>query len=367
VNDLDQLGSPEYTQLAVLSYRQALAAHKLAARADGAPLLFPKENSSNGCISTVDVIYPGAPLFLLMAPKGLEAMLRPVLDYAASSRWTFSFAPHDLGTYPKANGQVYGGGETSDQNQMPVEESGNLILLVAAHSKATGDVSLATQYWPQLTKWAEYLKQQGFDPANQLSTDDFTGHLAHNANLSLKAILALGAYSQLCMKRGLTSEAASYSAVAKQFAGQWVTAADDGDHYRLAFDKPGTFSQKYNLVWDRLLGLDLFTAAAAKETRYYLTRFNTYGVPLDSRAGYTKLDWEVWTAMISEDPDAFRTFSKRIGTFIEATPNRVPLTDWYETADARQAGFQARSVVGGVFLPLLYHADIWQRWLQRAH
>jgi glutaminase A-like protein len=289
-----------------------------------------------------------------------------VLDYAASSRWKFDFAPHDLGTYPKANGQVYGGGEVSATDQMPVEESGNLLILVAAYTNATNDLTLATQYWPQLTKWAEYLKSQGFDPANQLSTDDFTGHLAHNANLSLKAIIALGAYAKLCAKRGLATDATTYATLSQQLAAQWTTAADDGDHYRLAFDKPNTYSQKYNLVWDHLLGLDLFVAAAKKETSYYLTRLNTYGLPLDNRATYTKLDWEVWTSMIAQDPDAFKAFASRLGTFIAATPDRVPLTDWYQTTDATKSGFQARSVVGGVFLPLLYHADIWQRWLARA-
>jgi hypothetical protein len=367
VQDLDSLGSADYTELAVLSYRQALAAHKLAAGSDGKPLFFPKESSSNGCISTVDVLYPGAPLLLLMAPKAVEAMLRPVLDYAASSRWKFAFAPHDLGTYPKADGQVYGGGELSEDDQMPVEESGNMLILVAAYTDATGDIALATKYWPQLTKWAQYLEAQGFDPANQLSTDDFAGKLAHNANLSLKAILALGAYGKLCSKLGKSADATAYATLAQQFANQWTSAADDGDHYRLAFDKAGTFSQKYNLVWDHLLGLDLFTAAAKKETAYYLTKMNTYGLPLDHRATYTKLDWEVWTSMISQDPDAFRAFASRLGTFIRATPDRVPLTDWYQTTDARKSGFQARSVVGGVFLPLLYRPEIWQRWLQRAH
>ncbi|MDQ6707631.1 MAG: DUF4965 domain-containing protein [Acidobacteriota bacterium] len=354
--DSRNAGGPAYATLTALAYRQGIAAQKLVADLDGTPLMFPKENFSNGCIATVDVIYPAAPQLLYFNPALLKATLAPVLEYASMPRWRFPFAPHDLGTYPLADGQVYGGGEKTEENQMPVEESANMILLMAALERAEGKADYAAKYWPVLAKWANYLKEKGLDPENQLCTDDFAGHLAHNANLSLKAIVALGAFAHLAETTGHKTEAAEYRNTAQGYAAQWTKMADDGDHYRLTFDKPGTWSQKYNLVWDRLLGLNLFPAAVAqKEIAYYKTRQNEYGLPLDSRRSYTKLDWLVWSASMADSKSDFEIFMQPVYRFMNDSPSRVPLTDWYDTITAKQEGFQARSVVGGVFIKLLPH------------
>ena len=361
--DLTQAGGAKYAAIATLAYRQTLAATKLVADANGQPLLFPKENFSNGCIGTVDVIYPMAPQYLLFGPKLARALVVPNLDYASSPRWKFPFAPHDLGTYPHATGQVYGGGEKTEENQMPVEETGNMIILVAAIAQMEGHADLAGQYWPVLTKWAQYLKEKGFDPENQLCTDDFAGHLAHNANLSVKAIVALGAFSRLCEIRGERALATEYRKLAEGFAARWVKEADDGDHYRLAMDRPGTWSQKYNLVWDRILGLKLFPATVAqKEMAYYRRIQEKYGVPLDNRRLYTKLDWITWTATLTGSRADFEALVNPVFDMLNATPHRVPMSDWYWTHDSTKAGFQARSVVGGVFLRMLYDAPMWKKW-----
>ncbi len=351
---LTELGGPEYASLCALAYRQVVAAHKLVADIDGTPMLFPKENFSNGCISTVDVIYPSAPFFLAFNPELLQALLTPVFRYAEMPRWKFPFAPHDLGTYPKANGQVYGGGELDETDQMPVEESGNMLILTYALCRETKNPAYALEHWKCLAQWAQYLEEKGLDPENQLCTDDFTGHLAHNTNLSVKAIVGLGCYGKLCALAGKTEEARRYHDIAVRFAGQWEKMANDGDHYRLAFDRPGTWSMKYNLVWDSLLDLGLFTPEVrTKELSYYRSKMNTYGLPLDNRADFTKPEWMIWTATMAAGKEEFASYVRPIIAYLNATPDRVPFSDWYETKTARKDAFQARSVLGGLFIKML--------------
>lgn len=366
IRDLRRAGGDDYAELGALAYRQCFAAGKFVADDNGQPMFFCKENHSNGCISTSDVFYPMSPQFLLFGPTLAKSFIVPFMNYAASSRWKFPFAPHDLGTYPQANGQVYGGGETGLDNQMPVEESGNLLLLFCAVAEMEGNADFAGLYWPQLQHWAQYLKAKGFDPENQLCTDDFAGHLAHNVNLSAKTICALGAFAKLCDLRGQNAEAAEYSGFARECAQRWIKEADDGDHFRLAFDRPDTWSQKYNLVWDKILGLKLFPdSVAQKEMAFYKKHENQYGLPLDVRKEYTKLDWTTWTATLTQNRDDFEDLVGHIVAFLNATPDRTPMTDWYQTKTARKVGFDARPVVGGVFLEMLYDKSVWHKYASR--
>jgi hypothetical protein len=246
---------------------------------------------------------------------------------------------------------------------MPVEETGNMLIMLAALAKTEGNADFAKQYWPVIEKWADYLISKGFDPENQLCTDDFAGHLAHNVNLSAKAIVALKSFSLLCEMNGYKEKSATADEKAKNMAKDWVKLATEGNHTLLAYDQKGTWSQKYNLVWDKLLEFNLFPKEVFRnEISYYKSVQGQFGLPLDNRERYTKNDWITWTATLADNNDDFRAIFDPVYLFAEKTPNRVPVSDWYIVDNAQMVGFQARSVVGGFYIKMLDNKTLWKKW-----
>jgi len=383
-----EIGGESYVYLCNMSYRQAIAAHKLITDEDGNVLFLSKENASNGCIGTVDVSYPSIPLFMLYDTEYVKGMLRPIFKFAEYDVWEYDFAPHDVGRYPYAWGQVYAYnkayGDTAPEKhiwdgckngvfppfytypagcdvydiafQMPVEECGNMLIMVAAVCKADGNAEFAAPYWETLKLWKNYLVKYGADPGGQLCTDDFAGHLEHNVNLSVKAIVGIEAYAILAEMLGEEEEAEKHHKLAKEMAQDWEVRADAGDHYALAFGRPDTWSLKYNLVWDKLWNSNLFSEEVyKKELSYYIKQAKTYGIPLDSRRNYTKSDWLLWCAAMSDDKEQAEKIIAPIARYLEEVKEyRIPFGDWYETETGEYHHFIARSVQGGLFMPMMF-------------
>ena len=349
MKDAVEAGGQQYAELCAASYRQAVAAHKLVLGPEDELFFFSKENNSNGSIGTVDVTYPSCPVFIQYNTEIMKAMLNFIFDYSESGRWKKNFAAHDVGTYPLANGQTY-------QEDMPVEETGNMLIMTTAIAIADGNADYAAKHWETLTIWSNYLAEEGLDPENQLCTEDFAGHLAHNANLSAKAIMAIAGYGRLAKMLNKPEEAKKYTEMAKKMAIEWERKANDGDHYRLAFDRPDTWSQKYNFVWDKTLGMNVLpTEIMKKEVAFYLKNQNKYGLPLDNRFTWGKIDDTVCSATMADSESDFQELIRPIWKYVNETSSRVPLSDWYETLNADYINFRARSVVGGVFMKSLDH------------
>ena len=357
--DMTKVGGKKYAKITALSYRECVAANGLAADANRQPLFFTKENTSNGDIATVDVFFPMDPIWVFLSPSLAKASLVHVLMYSASPHWKFPNAPHDLGTYPFVTGRDDGG------EGMPVEESGNMLILCDAIAHAEGNADFVAPWWPQLTQWAKYLEKYGLDPEEQLCTDDFMGHLAKPKSLRKGHPWPRRVWRFMPAARR-QGDGGQVFCIGQGRRRHWMKVAAEGDHYRLAFDKPQTWSQKYNLVWDRLLGLDVFPPSVAeKEIAHYRKVMLPYGVPLDSRTHLTKTDWSFWSATFAEKQSDFEAIITPIYDYLNATTARDPIADSYVTDDIRSGGMHARPVVGGFFIKMLSDRAIWEKRASR--
>lgn len=376
LDDARAAGGDEYAQIVSAAWRQTFAAHKLIATPSGDMAFLSKENDSGGCIGTVDVSYPTVPVLLKYNPELVNALCRPILEYASMPVWNRDFAPHDVGFYPCVAGQVYGlrtplhNGDTvpplylcppgeelyDDRFQMPVEECGNMLIMLEAALSFGASDALVRRYASLMDRWVVYLDRHGDDPGEQLCTDDFAGHLARNVNLSAKAFIGIACYARLKRRLGDEALAARWEARARSMAEGWLRRAG-GSATPLTFDGEG-WSMKYNLAWDLVLGLGLMPESFFRmETESYLPRMNRYGLPLDSRADYTKSDWLAWCAAMTRDMGTRRALLHPLALYLRESSTRVPFSDWYDTRTGDFVQFIGRSVQGGLFMPMLIAPD----------
>jgi len=304
-------------------------------------------------MQTVDVIYPATPMFIYLNITYLQLLLDPLFYFMESGEWTKPFAMHDIGDfYPNALGQGYGG-------DMPVEESGNMIMMVADiifHKDANeGDsMAYARQHFEIMGVWANYLLENCLYPVDQLSTDDFIGHTELNSGLALKGILGMASFAKIARFLGENATAQLYEDTVAEYVPIWINESmhGDGDHMKMEYNRTDGYQFKYNALHDKLLGLGVVPKEIYDmEAAYYLTKLEPYGIPFVSIHDYTKSDWEMWTAAAFGDssPELRTSLIEALAKFLQVTPQRVPFSDWYVTATSNHVGFQARPVQGGHF------------------
>lgn len=381
--DCEKIGE-NYYLIACASLRQSAGAHKLVQTKDGELLYLSKECDSNGCIGTVDVTYPSMPLFLIYNPNLVNAMIAGIFKFARMPVWKYDFAPHDIGTYPWCIGQVYGVKNKDDKYscnmttfggypithtmlylrpkesdvydfdmQMPVEECANMLIIVAAAVLAGGDSIYAKNNFDLLEQWVLYLEKFGLKPENQLCTDDFAGHLSNNVNLAIKALVGIESFSIICDIVGKKQYKIDYENKAKAYA-QKLKALVGNEIMPLAYGQKDTYSLKYNLLFDKLFDFHLIgKKICEKETDYYITKLQKFGVPLDSRKTYTKSDWILWVSALTDNKEKRKKLYNSIVIYLTESPSRRPFGDWFDVLSGESIHMFNRTVQGGCFAPLL--------------
>ncbi|KAI1481220.1 glutaminase GtaA [Daldinia eschscholtzii] len=340
-----------YLTLTSLSVRQTFGALQFTGT-DSDPLVFLKEISSNSDIQTVDVIFPAIPLILYTNPSLLDYLLKPLFLNQENGHYPNTNAIHDLGTFPVARGYPKG-----DDELMPLEECGNMIIMVLAYAQRTDDNDYLAQHYPILKQWAGYLVDEALIPADQISTDDFAGSLANQTNLGLKGIIGLRAMAEISERTGNDDDAKSFGDIATSYIEQWqgfgLNTAANPPHATLSYGDDDSHGLLYNLYANSLLGFGDFVPKSVydMQSNFYPTVALKYGVPLDTRHTYTKTDWMLWAAATSSQKTR-DTIIGLVADWINVTPTNKPLTDLYDAATGDYPGglqFTARPVAGGHF------------------
>ena len=340
-------GGADYEIITTLAVRQSFGALQVA-QGPRQTYIFLKEISSNGDSQTVDVIFPAHPIFLYLNASMVKLLLDPLYENQEAGHYPNNWAIHDLGVYPNAVGYTQGNDEW-----MPLEECGNMVIMTLAYAQRTGDTAYLKRHWPILNQWAQYLVDEALIPDEQLSTDDFAGALHNQTNLAIKGIIALKAMSEMAR---LTGHADAYGRIAHDYLAQWrgfgTNAAAATPHTTLNYGNDSSYSLLYNLYADRLLGLDFVGQDVYDmQSAFYPSAALAYGVPNDTRHRWAKTDWALFCAAVAGEATR-ALFHRRIARWIDETPISYPFTDIYDagTGDINDAPqFKARPVMGASF------------------
>lgn len=350
MSDAQKEGGESYVKVVLTALRQAYGGMEIMGTPDK-PWLMVKEISSDGNCQTVDVIYPHFPVQYYLNPKIIKYLLDPLLDNQEKGYFPQKYCMHDLGyNYPRCVGHRDG-----HQEAMEVEESANIMIMMAAYVKATNDTEFAKKHYKISKQWTQYLVDKGLITNLALTTDDFLEKQINSTNLSVKAIVGIAGMAQLAERVGEKSDQTRYREVAEKYAEEWLALAQDpsGSHLKKSYNLANTWFMVYNLYADRLLETKLFEEKLFRQQdEWYKSLFNDYGLPLQSDYKGTKFDWSFFTAASSSDKEFRQMVYEHTAHYLKERPNRSPFPDYADTFSGSAPGFINRPVIGGVFAPL---------------
>ncbi|KAH8659802.1 hypothetical protein BX600DRAFT_399731 [Xylariales sp. PMI_506] len=346
-------GGQNYSDILSLSVVQTFGGIDLTIPGDtldtDAPYIFIKEISSDGNANTIDIIVELIPFFYAFNVEYLRFMLTPVLDYLATGRWPLDYCIHDLGThYPNATGHDDGVAES-----MPVEESGNLLIMAAVIQAVSGNTNWTATYSSLFEEYADYLVANGEFPTNQLSTNDGLGEFTNMTQLGVKAAIALAAYGNMTGNATYTEAGHAFASTIFTDGVGIATSTTTGEPYFTLTYGSDAYFMLFNLYPDKLLGLDVFPESAYKgQSDYYQTVRGPYGVALEGLVEWGKTDWQMWSAAVA-GAETRQAMIDDAWAYVSDGLNTAPFADryWSEGDDAGQsaAGFRARPVLGAHF------------------
>ncbi|KAL2264443.1 hypothetical protein VTK26DRAFT_8 [Humicola hyalothermophila] len=346
--DSEKAGGKDYALITTLAVRQTFGALQYAGTSSK-PYIFLKEISSNSDIQTVDVIFPAFPIFLYLNATLGRYLLDPLFENQESGAYPNKHAEHDLGTFPVAKGYPAG-----DDEPMPLEECGNMIIMTLAYAQRTGDIDYLVAHYPKLSQWAEFLVEDSLIPASQLSTDDFAGALANQTNLAIKGIIGLQAMSRIAQMTNNTDE---FGDIARSYLESWKSLAVNFNatppHTTLSYGDDESHGLLYNIYADKLLGLNFIDQSIFDmQSDFYRTIANEYAVPLDTRHTWTKSDWEMFAAAVA-GPETRDMFISKLAHWVGATSTDRAMTDLFDSVTGgypvEGPTFVARPVTGAMF------------------
>ncbi|THH26635.1 hypothetical protein EUX98_g7549 [Antrodiella citrinella] len=214
-----------------ISLRQAFAVPEVTVskNTDGSfnasdVLIFRKEISSSERANTVDMLYTMWP------PSQVNILTHSVFMISVSIILRQGVTT-TVGLSVRSQGSpaVYKNVAQGKDFAMPIEECGNMLVMVLSYTQHTGDHSLITTYFNLLGQWADYLVANALSPPDQLSSDAFAGSLVNQTNLAIKGIIGISGMSEIAKMSFATSYVSQFQTLAISTVGKHLTLSYGND------------------------------------------------------------------------------------------------------------------------------------------